>query len=124
MLKSLVEEMNRYNESPSEALRMLNAKPEFDNGTDYNVTIIHNGKVIDTGDRTEIFNGNPLHPDGVDIGFDPAPENDTVQYKHVTFDHNALVSVSARDGKFVFEDQGTRIILTKVLEKKFNYDAF
>jgi len=32
MLKALVEEMNRYDETPTEALEMLNAKPEYDDG--------------------------------------------------------------------------------------------
>lgn len=125
MLKALVEEMNRYNETPTEALRMLNAKPEFDNGTRYDVTIIHNGKVIEHKAKTEVFNGNPLHPDGVEISFDTDPDDDNAEYHCVTFSHNDLVSVSAKDGKFVFEEKDTRVILTRSPEKKFfNYDAF
>ena len=125
MLKALVEEMNRYNETPAEALRMLNAKPEFDNGTRYNVTIIHNGKVIDKGDRTEVFDGNPLHHEGIEIGFDPDPNDDEVRWQNIKFNHDALVNFNAKDGKFIFEDNGTRVILTKVPERKFfNYDAF
>ena len=33
MLKALVEEMNRYGETAQEAMQMLNAKPEFDDGS-------------------------------------------------------------------------------------------
>jgi hypothetical protein len=40
MLQSLVEEMNRYNEAPKEALAMLNVKPDMANyADDYTVTI-------------------------------------------------------------------------------------
>ncbi len=39
MLKALVEEMNRYNETPTDALAMLNAKPEFDIGWMY-ITVL------------------------------------------------------------------------------------
>lgn len=124
MLKALVEEMNRYGESPAEALRMLNAKPEFDSGTKYDVTIINNGKVIEHANRTEMFEGNPLRPDGIDIGFDPDPENDEVDWQNLNFNHDALVSVNSAEGKFIFEDNGVRVILTKIKQKYFNYDAF
>lgn len=124
MLKALVEEMNRYGETPAEALRMLNAKPEFDTGSKYDVTIINNGKVIEHKDRTEQFEGNPLRPDGIDIGFDPDPEDSDVDWQNLTFNHDALVSVNTKEGKFIFEDNGVRVILTKVKQKYFNYDAF
>lgn len=125
MLKALVEEMNRYDETPSEALRMLNAKPEFDNGTRYGVTIIHNGKILDKGERTEFFDGNPLGPDGIEIGFDPDPADNEASWQSVKFNHEALINFDAKDGKFVFEDRGVRVILTKERERKFfNYDAF
>lgn len=124
MLKALVEEMNRYGETPTEALQILNAKPEFDNGAKYEVTIIHDGKVIEHNSRTETFEGNPLQTNGVEIGFDPDPNDDDSSWKSMIFNHDSLVSVNSRDGKFVFEDQGTRVILTKVRERHFNFDAF
>lgn len=118
MLKALVEEMNRYDETPQEALRMLNAKPEFDGGAKYQVEIIHNGKHVDyNGD----FEGNPLRPDGVEISFDTDPDDDKADYIYKTFNANALVTVDATSGKFVFEDKGTRVILTRVQEKQYNY---
>ena len=118
MLKALVEEMNRYNETPQEALRMLNAKPEFDGGAKYQVEIIHNGKHIDYSDE---FEGNPLRPDGVELGFDTDPDDDKADYIYKTFNANALVTVDAASGKFVFEDKGTRVIMTRVKEKSYNY---
>jgi hypothetical protein len=39
MLKALVEEMNRYGETPQEAMRILNVKAEFDAGAAYRVEI-------------------------------------------------------------------------------------
>jgi len=38
MLKALVEEMNRYNEAPADAIRLLNAKPENDGEEEYSIT--------------------------------------------------------------------------------------
>lgn len=118
MLKALVEEMNRYDETPQEALRMLNAKPEFDGGAKYTVEITHNGKNVDYRDN---FEGNPLRPDGVEISFDTDPDDDKADYIYKTFNANALVTVDATSGKFVFEDKGTRVILTRVQEKQYNY---
>jgi DNA polymerase III delta prime subunit len=126
MLKALVEEMNRYNESPSQALEMLNAKPEYDDGAKYEVTLIDNGKEIktDTVDPN-IWRGNPLHVKGVDVGYDPDPDHDEVDYKEFRFTPDHLVNLSPQDGKFVFENKGSRLILTRVKEKSsyFDYSA-
>lgn len=121
MLKALVEEMNRYNETPQQALTMLNAKPEFDGETKYEIKILHEGKEIDyRGD----FRGNPLSPDGVEIGFDPNPDDaESGEYVHKIFTANTLVTV--KNGQFVFEDAGTRVMLTRKVERQPNYwDAF
>jgi hypothetical protein len=120
MLKALVEEMNRYGESPVEALKMLNAKPEFDGASTYEIKVTHDGKEID---YEEIFRGNPLNADGVNVGFDPDPENVDGDYIHRTFTANTLVTV--KDGNFIFEDKGTRVVLTRKVEKQPHYwDAF
>ena len=123
MLKALVEEMNRYNESPQEALAMLNAKPEFDSGTEYEMTIVHNGVEIDS--RRDKFEGSPLQPKGVEIGFDSNPEDDEAEYVYKTFNANALVKVDANKGEFVFEDNGTQLTLTRIKKQQYRYyDAF
>ncbi len=124
MLKALVEEMNRYGETPQEALRMLNIKPEFDNGTKYTVKLMANGRdVTEDANMTE-FEGNPLRREGVGIGFDPDPEDDNAEYKHIVFTADTLVKVDAQKGLFVFEDKGIKMTLTKALVKYLNYDAF
>jgi len=120
MLKALVEEMNRYDESPQEALRMLNAKPEFDGGSKYDVEVVHNGELVKGDVNPAVFNGNPLQPKGVEISFDIDPEGDQ-DWECMEFNANALVSVDAQAGKFVFEDKGTRLTLTKVKNKSYDY---
>lgn len=125
MLKALCEEMNRYDETPQEALRMLNAKPEFDGGSKYTVEVIHNGEVVKGDVNPSVFNGNPLQPKGIEVSFDTDPDDDKADWEYMEFNSNALVSVDAPAGKFVFEDKGTRLILTKVQSKSYNYlDAF
>ena len=129
MLKGLVEEMNRYNETPQEALRMLNAKPEFDHGTKYEIKLIDNG--IEVSKETmspSMYDGNPLSPKGITIGYDSEPndEDDSSDgsWKQFRFDGNSLVSVEPGAGKFIFEDKGTRLILTKIKQKMFDYSSF
>jgi len=121
MLKALVEEMNRYNETPQEALRMLNAKPEFDGGSRYDVQVIHQGQEVKGDVNPAVFDGNPLQPKGIEISFDLDPDDDSCDWQYHEFNANALVSVDAQAGKFVFEDKGTRLILTKVKTKTYDY---
>jgi hypothetical protein len=120
MLKALVEEMNRYDETPQESLKMLNAKPEFDGGSKYSVEIIHNGEAVKGDVNPSVFDGNPLQPKGIEVTFDTDPDSDT-DWEYFHFNANALVSVDAQAGKFVFEDKGTRLILTKVKNKSYDY---
>ena len=122
MLKALVEEMNRYNESPQDALVMLNAKPEFDSGTQYEVNIVHDGKKIEYRHK---FEGNPLQPKGVSVEFDTDPESDVSDWEYKTFNPDALVKVDANKGEFVFQDNGTTLTLTRVVKQHYRYyDAF
>jgi len=124
MLKALIEEMNRYNESPQEALEMLNAKPEFDSGTEYSVKIVHNGVEIKEPRRSK-FEGNPLQPRGVEIEFDSDPDDEDSEYIWKTFKPDALVHVDGKKGEFTFQDNGTTVILTKIEKKVYHpYDAF
>ncbi len=121
MLKALCEEMNRYNETPQEALKMLNAKPEFDGGSKYDIQIIRNGQEFKGDISPSMFDGNPLQPKGIEISLDTDPDDDTCDWEYMEFNANALVSVDAKEGKFVFEDKGTRMILTKVKTKTYDY---
>jgi hypothetical protein len=62
-----------------------------------------------------------LQPKGVEVSFDADPEDDSCDWEYLHFNANALVSVDAQAGKFVFEDKGTRLILTKVKNKSYDY---
>jgi len=123
MLKALVEEMNRYGDTPQEALELLNAKPEFDGGSKFNIEVVHDGKEIK--EHTDEFEGNPLKAGGIEIGFDTDPDSDDADYTYKVFSAETLVKLDAEKGVFVFEDKGTRVTLTRVVERTFSYyDAF
>lgn len=61
MLKALVEEMNRYDESATQAMRVLNIKPQSDSGVQYSIKVLREGKEL-LADRVypEHLNRSPL----------------------------------------------------------------
>ena len=119
MLKALVEEMNRYGDSPQEALELLNAKPEFDKGSKFEISVVHGGKEVK--DHTDHFEGNPLKADGIGIGFETDPEDEDNGYVYKVFNADTLVKLDAQQGVFVFEDKDTKVTLTRVIDKTFSY---
>jgi hypothetical protein len=80
MLKALVEDMNRYNETPQEVMRLLNAKPEYDNAEpDYTVQLIIDGQIVpEQYLGTKEIDYNPLTCDAwtVYYGTDYADDED------------------------------------------------
>jgi hypothetical protein len=132
MLKALVEEMNRYNETPGEAMKMLNAKPEFGGESKYNVSLQVNGLDVDpTKVEQDVWQGNPLSNvisidykvyDEVTVPGDECEWN----WEDAKFTQEDLKQVDPTAGKFVFINKaGDRITLNRVKEKYYNYmDAF
>lgn len=63
MLKALIEEMNRYDETAQQAMKMLNAKPEFEGNSEYDVRLfVNNGEHELKGDwlARKTWQGNPV----------------------------------------------------------------
>ena len=130
MLKALVEEMNRYNESPEDAMRMLNAKPEFDDGNRFTVNLEIANKVIKSESLDEReWKGNPLQQ-AVKLEY-MVTEKDSdgdeyTDWESIKFTAIDLKKVDATAGKFVFENkEGAKLTLSKVKEKTYSYyDVF
>ena len=132
MLKATVEEMNRYDEEPQDALRMLNVKPEFDGGNKFEVKVIRNGEELKDDElESSQWSGNPLQSN-VRIHFkDYEDEKDEDgdypwDWTSVMFSAADLTKIDSTAGKFVFvAKDGTTLVLNKVKEKSFSYyDAF
>jgi hypothetical protein len=133
MLQALVEEMNRYNEDPFEAIRLLNIKPEYEDSNTYNVTISVLGypDTHITCDRE--FVGKPMG-DRIKIYYHKyrrldipkEHEDNDSDWVNAEFVPTDLVSAS-KDGKtFVFKNsKGETITLkAKSVETIFDYRAF
>ena len=140
MLKALVEEMNRYGETPQEAMRILNVKAEFDGGTTYSVEIYKGDR---KADRTSpsIWNGAPLSSKEICINWrffskkkselNDAPttlvspvNDDEDGWGDEDFTTDDLVKFNNKTGQFIFEKNGVTLILVKETPKYFNFDAF
>lgn len=123
MLKALVEEMNRYGETPQQAIEILNARPEFDSGSEYAVELLEAGHLLKLND--DEWTGNPLGPRGVYVDWDPDPEDDEAEWENFQFTQEHLVDIDIKHGKFVFATQDNKVLtLTRKKEVKYNYYAF
>lgn len=132
MLKATVEEMNRYDEEPQDALRMLNVKPEFDSGNKFTMKVIRNGEEVKADDmeRSE-WTGNPLQGE-VQIHlkeYEDTKDEDgdfDWNWNSIRFTPAELKKIDSQTGKFVFANvDGVQLVLSKVKEQSFSYyDAF
>lgn len=124
MLKALVEEMNRYNEAPQDAMKILNAKPEFDTGCSYEILLVVDGKALEVKTYPEVFEGNPL-ANTVQIEYDGEKDEDGDSvWTRNRFSPQDLVKVDNNGARFTFENKGTRLMLTRIKAKTYNPYAF
>jgi len=131
MLKATVEEMNRYNEGPEDALRMLNVKPEFDSGNNFEIKLQINGEDLqDTDLESQQWKGNPLQSQ-VQIHYKNFAEQQGDEgdldwdWERLRFEAVDLKKIDSQTGKFVFVKGGAVLTLNKIKEKSYNYyDAF
>lgn len=136
MLKALVEEMNRYNEAPEVALKMLNAKPEFDTGGNrYKVDLAIKGVPLNKDElNKQEWRGNPLqgtvqvnYKEYENNEFEAVPSEDNEwEWGDLRFTPAELKKIDSDGGKFTFvDDEGNALTLTKIVEKQtYYYDAF
>jgi hypothetical protein len=73
MLKALVEEMNRYGENATDAMKMLNMKPMSSLGGTYTVTLLINGHeaIVDKAYSDAELDGSPIAKNGYTLDFHP-----------------------------------------------------
>lgn len=123
MLKAMVEDMNRYGESPQEVMHLLNAKPEYDNRDQAKFKV---ELVDETGQRveekylyTKTWNRIPLASNTIMIELVDDDENYGVIYN---FDQSELFNVDGGTGTFEYRAKdGSRLKLTREKPQTFNY---
>lgn len=103
MLKALVEEMNRYNETANQALEMLNAKPIDAGSVRHNVEIYMGGVKLDAAKiNPSVIRGNPVAHDCLNFWVDPEPDNDDSDSFDLEVTPDNLKKVEPDEGKFTY----------------------
>ncbi|KVP75270.1 hypothetical protein WJ96_05800 [Burkholderia ubonensis] len=133
MLQALVEEMNRYGETASEAMQMLNMRPQNDEGGNFEVKGFRNGQpILCDGQNHDEVRRSPLSLNGMEVTFyafdeDEVPEGGLSKHESYTLDVNNLQRVDLDNGHFVFgtDDPEVTVHFTR---RRFragpvNYDA-
>lgn len=110
MLKAVVEEVNRYGESPADAVRILNAKPGLLSAKRYDVEIYKNGMKVSLKGQDRFIGVNPFTSDPVNIDGGYDDDGNSIEYE---FTFNNLKSVDMRSGVFVYEKDDVRVVLTE-----------
>lgn len=132
MLQALVEEMNRYGESPIDAIKLLNVKPRRSSGNDirYSITLMdQKGKVIIPEEKGKTWYGIPLK-ESLEVYYKfPSPNGEddvptcSSDYEH-EFHPKHIVKFNAVAGDYEYiNDAGLGLIL-KRKEEDFNYTRF
>jgi len=131
MLKALVEEMNRFGETPQEAMVMLNAKPEYSEESRYKIKLLLNGEeMAETNFEEKEWHGNPLTK-RVHVNFKSYEKDEETgdidwDWDSKVFEPNQLKKIDDNGNKYVFvTSDGSTLVLTKVKEQGYRYwDAF
>lgn len=108
MLKALVEEMNRYNESPSQALDMLNAKPYEAGSNRHQLRVTYKGKQIHEDDTyPSVLRGNPIAMENIEVhvtvptGVDD--DGDTItKGLHLELGQQDIVKLDIEAGEYIY----------------------
>lgn len=115
MLKAMIEEMNRYNETAPEVIKVINTKPEFSSAVTYDIEFIPNNPIDFGSDGyTKTFTGNPI-VQNVYIGY----ETDDGEYVDTQYFYPSNIISIDPSGKVTYLDSdNNKLILTKKIEKK------
>lgn len=124
MLKALVEDMNRYNESPQEAIKLLNAKPEYEAGSGgmvtFEITLELKGKQVPNNQMsTTTWRSNPISQSDFSICYYSEDGEDEFEARFRSTD---LKNFDGDKGIFVFRNEGgEQVTFTKARSERFDY---
>ena len=119
ILKALVEEMNRYNESPQDAIALLNASPMRRGELEYEVSCILDGKEVDVHRGYETWSGNPLSQT---VSFYYKTPDADEGLESTEFYPSEIVKVDSATGAIYYEDSdGDRLVLKKVDKQGYDW---
>ena len=121
ILQSLVEDMNRYNETAQEVLAFLNAKVESARG-DYTIKVFRGGKLVGQQQQGHLDPLKGFYAYSGKTDEDGDPSNSRTRTYSVRSDH--LVSINGQTGEYRFApDKNITVLATRVAAATLNaYD--
>lgn len=122
MLQTIVEEMNRYGESPTDVIRLLNTRADRGNRKEYRVTAeTTSGELVYIDGNTEgsVYTNPLIERDRISIA--RSLDDDEADDEDIRLDPSLLVAADAAKGKFVFHVQDLVITYTVSPPKTFNW---
>lgn len=136
MLKAMVEEMNRYNESPQDVLKIINVRQEFDEGGSFDVEVLYRGVATDRHDFDDGYRGNPMRgfdlayavPDEFNPNKDAPSDSKGLRadrhWQHTEITANDMTRIEAVKGLFEFEKGDLKVTFTRQKVQGYNWMAF
>jgi hypothetical protein len=115
MLKAIVEEMIRYNETAEEVLKVINARPELDTETKYSAILTKNDEVI----KTNHFHDSGKNPltQTITVSFD----NEDDEFCQEQFDASHISHFDGANGSYVFVKGDYKLTLTRMSNPYFDW---
>jgi ATPase family associated with various cellular activities (AAA) len=125
MLKAIVEEMNRYQETPQQAVELLNIKPEFGESFQCSVSFTPGPSRPDVKSHTTTWEGQPLR-EVIGISCQTlATEDQESEWFDAWFSTRDLEQIDPQSGCFTFcNSDGDRLMLTRQEKKKRHWYSF
>lgn len=114
MLKAMCEEVNRYNESPQEVIKLLNVKAEYDNGGKFTTKLEVFGKVLESYDLQDGYRGNPFRQEGFTIDYwEKVEDEEEADWQNIKFALKDLIKIDSETGEFIFKTEYGQFTLTR-----------
>jgi hypothetical protein len=123
MLKALVEDMNRYNETPQQVLELLNTHPEGDSNGQFTVKMFYKGKELGDNEYSPtMLNRNPISMQEIDICLDMDDgKGGTEDSEYFTLVPNDLKDINAGEGSFVYVQNHLRVVFKRKEYQQYRY---
>jgi SpoVK/Ycf46/Vps4 family AAA+-type ATPase len=118
MLQALVEEMNRYNETPHEALRLLNIRP-MASEVSYRISLaLAEGEVDEGHLEDREFERNPTYLERISVGYRTAGGD----WQSARFIQSQLTEADLDKGTYTYvNEKGDTVTFTKKLPQSTDY---
>lgn len=126
MLKALVEEMNRYGDTPEQALELLNARPNSDDSGEYGVTVAIGGVEVEANRvYPRVVSGSPMSESeiGVRVGEVGESNDDDDEYGLVQVSSASSSKRRPRRPRGAAMEKGGYFVIRQHHLRKFDHQS-